>query len=494
MKKMLSMLMAAVLVLSFAACKSENTRISGSFTGVPTEATTEAATESPTETATQASTEAVTESPTETATQASTEAVTEAPVEKPDWNFAENVKVPSFEGYMKGRYQVVTPSRRVTDGVTDRVSYWTTYSVHKEYLQQLYDFAALIENYGLTQVDETCNLADDPIKSYVFRCSDTTVSDRDAGTAPYYFVISQKNENILYVDIMAAKGLQTVTVKPPEEPAEPTTEATVPKPTQPPTEPPTEATTPKPTQPSEPTTDGSADENEAWAVHSRNKAQVPSFAAFMYGDQEDWQTEQDGGGVFIDNAHAYIINEYISLLESNYHLKARDKIYKDVTLWMLDTNIVFDYVGDDPNAGTFTTSISENPTGKYNAEVYHDVQSSFRLEISKDSQKMRTFVRMWWDDSFTVVDYGERASDVPLNMKTGSGNVGVAGDESFYHVTAMDCWNCSGTGNCDKCGGDGYLWSSVLDKEQLNCYRCNTSGDCWLCHGTGKQKNWLVED
>lgn len=51
-----------------------------------------------------------------------------------------------------------------------------------------------------------------------------------------------------------------------------------------------------------------------------------------------------------------------------------------------------------------------------------------------------------------------------------------------------DCAMCHGTGRCQTCGGDGYLYSSASQKEDRNCYKCNASGRCTYCDGTGKQK------
>ncbi len=54
--------------------------------------------------------------------------------------------------------------------------------------------------------------------------------------------------------------------------------------------------------------------------------------------------------------------------------------------------------------------------------------------------------------------------------------------------TRTPCSICNRTGDCQTCGGDGYLWSSAADKENRNCYSCrNHNGKCTNCNGKG----WL---
>ena len=53
-----------------------------------------------------------------------------------------------------------------------------------------------------------------------------------------------------------------------------------------------------------------------------------------------------------------------------------------------------------------------------------------------------------------------------------------------------DCPACNGTGNCEKCDGDGYVTSigSVLLTFGLakdSCKKCNASGKCTRCGGRG---------
>ena len=48
------------------------------------------------------------------------------------------------------------------------------------------------------------------------------------------------------------------------------------------------------------------------------------------------------------------------------------------------------------------------------------------------------------------------------------------------------CGVCNGDGDCSKCGGSGYLWSSASDEKDRNCYKCSGSGRCGSCGGDGR--------
>ncbi len=68
--------------------------------------------------------------------------------------------------------------------------------------------------------------------------------------------------------------------------------------------------------------------------------------------------------------------------------------------------------------------------------------------------------------------------------QNGSGASGSSGGGN--NDTRTPCSICNRTGDCQTCGGDGYLWSSANDKENRNCYSCrNHNGKCTYCNGTG---------
>lgn len=91
MKKLLSLLLALALVLSFSSCAVEDSTLASApttestvVTDAPTETPTETPTEAPTELPTEVPTEAPTEAPTQPPTEAPTEAPTQPPTETPD--------------------------------------------------------------------------------------------------------------------------------------------------------------------------------------------------------------------------------------------------------------------------------------------------------------------------------------------------------------------------------------------------------------------------
>lgn len=92
----------------------------------------------------------------------------------------------------------------------------------------------------------------------------------------------------------------------------------------------------------------------------------------------------------------------------------------------------------------------------------------------------------------TYTTFGKTKTEVSITFgsgvtyagdsKTGSG--GGSGTSSGSSDTRTPCSICNRTGNCQTCGGDGYLWSSAADKENRNCYSCR-NGKCTNCNGTG---------
>lgn len=60
--------------------------------------------------------------------------------------------------------------------------------------------------------------------------------------------------------------------------------------------------------------------------------------------------------------------------------------------------------------------------------------------------------------------------------------------ESHWEI----CWVCSGTGQCQTCGGTGTITDTYYDEDygewkelELPCNECYGSGICWQCSGSG---------
>lgn len=58
--------------------------------------------------------------------------------------------------------------------------------------------------------------------------------------------------------------------------------------------------------------------------------------------------------------------------------------------------------------------------------------------------------------------------------------LGVRAPAVFTVPQKTSCYNCSGTGNCWPCGGDGETVSGA------QCSMCGGSGDCYYCSGKGE--------
>lgn len=81
------------------------------------------------------------------------------------------------------------------------------------------------------------------------------------------------------------------------------------------------------------------------------------------------------------------------------------------------------------------------------------------------------------------ITYG---SGVTYAGETMTGSGGGSGSSGGSSSTRTPCSICNRTGDCQTCGGDGYLWSSAADKKNRNCYSCrNHNGKCTYCNGTG---------
>ncbi len=101
-------------------------------------------------------------------------------------------------------------------------------------------------------------------------------------------------------------------------------------------------------------------------------------------------------------------------------------------------------------------------------------------------------VTVYYDSDFELIDPIVRTENQPTDYSGNpvEGSITGTWDGTYIPEYAKkDCMICNGSGDCQTCGGDGYLWSRASDKENRDCWRCHThKGKCWACNGTGKQQ------
>ncbi len=81
----------------------------------------------------------------------------------------------------------------------------------------------------------------------------------------------------------------------------------------------------------------------------------------------------------------------------------------------------------------------------------------------------------------TLYAHWERQSSSSSGGSSGGSSGSGTGNST------LDCSFCKGSGDCSRCGGDGYLYSFAMDNEKLNCYKCSHTGRCSYCNGSGKR-------
>ncbi|MCD7847271.1 MAG: hypothetical protein LUG49_04495 [Oscillospiraceae bacterium] len=115
-----------------------------------------------------------------------------------------------------------------------------------------------------------------------------------------------------------------------------------------------------------------------------------------------------------------------------------------------------------------------------------------RVMVSYFYAEGRISISIYYDSDFEMIDPIVRTGNQPTDYSGNpvEGSITGTWDGTYIPEYAKkDCMICNGTGDCQTCGGDGYLWSSASDKENRDCWRCHThKGKCWACNGTGKQQ------
>jgi len=212
---------------------------------------------------------------------------------------------------------------------------------------------------------------------------------------------------------------------------------------------------------------------------------LPDLYAFIGGQgrqmnqssQEGEVGEEYGYKMEIDDGWK-AANEYVELLANDPRFKLsmrpRAEEDSDTILYLHTERYYFDYVGDEDITPA---------TGRYHQGEYKYFTADVSVSIARNGKDEYTSIVIWHSSDFNVTDLGDRASVVPEGA-SGSGSSSPSFNSSTQPAR-KPCPHCD-DGDCDKCGGDGYLHSLASDKEDRNCpaLYCN-NGRCTYCDGDG---------
>lgn len=172
--------------------------------------------------------------------------------------------------------------------------------------------------------------------------------------------------------------------------------------------------------------------------------------------------------VYFYNYNGKFVNEYLELL-SDYGFTLRDShstaIFSDYI-----NEYTYDYIGDG-ETGSFSIEKSKIDTDNITLYIW-EYGSEFHI---------------YYADGLTVADTGDRTTQTLTPYTSGDSVSGDSTSSDSGSSYVPNCAICNGTGKCQTCGGDGYLYSSASGKEDRNCTSCNTTGKCIYCNGTGKR-------
>ena len=211
---------------------------------------------------------------------------------------------------------------------------------------------------------------------------------------------------------------------------------------------------------------------------------LPDLLAFIGGNgspmdqgQSEGESGQEYGYRMEFEAGWIAANEYVNLLANDprFQLSMQPRKAEDseTISYLKSETYTFDYVGgQDVTPATI----------RYYRDGYHYTDADVRVLIQKNGKNGTTSIVIWHSDDFAVKDLGDRASTAPSGA---SGSSGSSVPNSNTQSARKPCPHCD-DGDCDKCGGDGYLNSLASDKEDRNCpaLYCN-NGRCTYCGGDG---------
>lgn len=186
------------------------------------------------------------------------------------------------------------------------------------------------------------------------------------------------------------------------------------------------------------------------------------------------------------------IPEFMDLIrDERYQLSLKESTEEDYksTSAMLIRSYFFKYTGSKSNIGIVKNSDGKSRHVIVSVIYYYD--------------RGRILLTMYYGDGLSLVSSGANVTTPVTDYNGGSSDSGSSdsgssdsgsssgGSHERYvpDASKLECTICDGTGDCPRCGGDGYVYSYAVDKEDfINCSKCGGDGKCYVCHGTGKRE------
>lgn len=227
-------------------------------------------------------------------------------------------------------------------------------------------------------------------------------------------------------------------------------------------------------------------------VQEESKPQIttptlPDLFAFIGGNGRQMDQSSSEGEIGQEYGYKMEIddgwiaaNEFVELLANDprFQLSMRPRKAEDseTILYLKIEEYFFDYVGDEDI--TPATIRGDKVDG-----VYQFFDADVHIVLQRNAKEETTAIVIWHSDDFAVKDLGDRASVFPAGSSGSGGSSDFSG--SSPQSARKPCPYCD-DGDCDKCGGDGYLHSLASDKEDRNCTALYCSnGRCSYCDGDG---------
>lgn len=181
-------------------------------------------------------------------------------------------------------------------------------------------------------------------------------------------------------------------------------------------------------------------------------------ADYKLGMSDGWEAGQEYAQLLIDDPRfglslraAYDVDRYSGPM----------KVY------------IFDYVG---------SGNVEQMSTRYYGTDYVYVDADVLVTVHRSGYGGYGSICVSYSEDFTMEDFGDRASFVPEGASGESIDFGGTNNDYSGRV---DCPYCN-RGDCDKCGGDGYVYSSASGKDDRNCPAAHClNGRCSYCDGDG---------
>lgn len=212
----------------------------------------------------------------------------------------------------------------------------------------------------------------------------------------------------------------------------------------------------------------------------KSSTAVPDLGEFLGCAGRDTKSGETYSYTFDDDKGLMAVDEYRALLTGSYNFKEVNfKKEEYPSSGLICYNIYYSYTGSG------SVGSQKWPSAEQEANIY--------LLVNHYTWEDRVGVSMSLGDGLTVENSGVTASDPPADMSgaggsgSGSGSGGSGGGVTTPEFAKLDCSICKGSGDCQTCGGRGYLYSSASKKYDRNCTSCNTSRKCRYCGGTGKR-------